>query len=52
MVLSDADRKIVQLLLRVRPADLPRVLDVIRAISLSPEYLREREDCLRKLGVR
>ncbi|MBV8209789.1 MAG: hypothetical protein JO133_06970 [Burkholderiaceae bacterium] len=51
-MLSDEDLKIVQLLLRVPPADLPRVLDVIRAISVSPAYIREREDCLQRLGLR
>lgn len=51
-MLSESDIKIVQLLLRVPPADRARVLDVIRAISVTPGYVREREDCLRRLGLR
>jgi len=52
MVLSESDIRIVQLLLRLAPADRTRVLDVIRAISVTPAYVREREDCLRRLGLR
>ena len=52
MVRTQSDTKIVQLLLRVPPAHRGRVLDVIRAISVTPEYVREREDCLRRLGLR
>ncbi len=52
MVRTQSDIKIVQLLLRVPPAHRARVLDVIRAISVTPDYVREREDCLRRLGLR
>ncbi len=52
MVLTESDIRIAQLLLRVPPWQRPRVLDVIRAICVTPAYVREREDCLRRLGLR
>ena len=50
--LSESDVKILRLLLRVPRSEWARVLDVIRAIRVTPAYVREREDCLRKMGLR
>jgi hypothetical protein len=52
MVLSKSEIRIGQLLLRVPLSERARVLDVIRAIRLTPAYVQEREDCLRRLGLR
>jgi len=43
--------RIIDLLLRVPPEQRALVLDVFRAIITTPAYVREREDCLRRMGI-
>jgi hypothetical protein len=43
--------RLIPLLLRVPPEERAQVPDLLRAICPTRDYVREREDCLRRMGI-